>query len=235
MRTKGLLLLIHLTLLNVLSFAQVSGNLLKIQGEAVIYETPENMVINIAVRVKDSLYSKCSDLLIQKNNRLITMLQENVVPKEAIKNEQIKIDRNFNFGKEKLEQDGYSGEVNVKLILKFDTKHLNDLMNLLKKDSLNLTYSVSFQLSANQKEKLLRDATKLAITDAQNKAMLIAESLKLKDLKIKEINYGYPFKGSELVLSDEIYYSAKLDNSFLVYPRPIEVKKGISIIWEFKQ
>lgn len=182
MKTKGLLLLVFLTLLNVLSFAQISGNLLKIQGEAVIYETPENMVINIAVRVYDSLYSKCSDLLIQKNNRLITMLQENAIPKEAITSEQIKIDRNYNFGKEKLEQDGYSGEVSVKVILKFDTKQLNDLMTLLKKDSLNLNYSVLFQLSAAQKEKLLKDATKLAITDAQNKAMLIAESLKLKDL-----------------------------------------------------
>ncbi|MGE0078581.1 MAG: SIMPL domain-containing protein [Bacteroidales bacterium] len=235
MKTKGLLILVFLTLLNVLSFAQISGNLLKIQGEAVIYETPENMVINIDVRVLDSLYSRCSDLLIQQNNSLITLLQENSIPKEAITSEQIKIDRNFNFVKEILEQDGYSGNVNVKVILKFDTKHLNDLMNLLKKDSLNLTYSVSFQLTATQKEKLLMDATKLAITDAQNKAMLIAESLKLKDLKIKEINYGYPFKGSELMLSDEVYYKAKLDNDFLVFPRPIEVKKGISIIWEFKQ
>lgn len=235
MKTKGLLILVFLTLLNVLSFAQVSGNLLKIQGEAVIYETPEEMAINILIFETDSLYSKCNDLLIQKNNKLITLLYGKSVPKNAITSDQIRIERNISWGKDKPEQKGYIGSTSVKVVLKFNSLQLNDLLNTLKFDSLNVTSSVSFQLSAAQKEKLLKDATKLAITDAQNKAMLIAESLKLKDLKIKEINYGYPFKGSELVLSDEIYYSAKLDNSFLVYPRPIEVKKGISIIWEFKQ
>ena len=222
---------------NIALFSQVAGDQLKVQGESVISATPEEMVVNIPILVKDSLYSKCSDQLMAKYNDLVSDLNKNGIKKEIVKTDRMQITENYKWSSEGQKFDGYAGTINVLIELKYDVLTLNKIIKTLSGKDMKLTYNVQFQLSKEQRETLLQKSIENAIGDATNKANIISKSLGLKLIGVKDVNFGYVSSGNEVLapmykmrmsVSDSRGPEASINE---LNPQEIDISKSIGIIW----
>jgi len=237
MKSK-ILIISFLLFSNISLFSQVVGDQLKVQGESVISATPEEMVVNIPISVKDALYSKCSDQLMAKYNNLVTDLNKNGIKKEIVKTDRMQITENYKWSSEGQKFEGYDGTINVLIELKYDAVSLNKIIKSLSGRDMKLTYNVQFQLSKEQRETLLQKSIENAIGDATNKADIISKSLGLKLIGVKDINFGYVSSSNEVLapmykmrmsVSDDIRGSEASINE--LNPQEIDISKSIGIIW----
>jgi uncharacterized protein len=219
--------------------AQLSGNLLKVQGQSVISETPEDMTINITVKSKDSVYEKCSDKLIARYNKLIYELVQAGIEKDIIQTGNIDINEIFNWEDRTRKFEGYNGTISIYISSKYDQKRLNSIIKSLKSNDLNLSYNVLFQLSTEQKDKLLQKSIENAIKDATNKAEIISHSMGLKLTGIKEINFGYVSPEIDNLTQESLAFCVEGEvlgesttSDLMLNPQKMEVVKSIGIIWE---
>ena len=238
MRMKTLIISAFL-LISLNLFSQINGNLLKVEGESILSETPEEMCVGIPVNSKDSIYSKCYDKLIEKYNFLILELTKNGISKEIIRTNRLNIEESYNWNEKERKSDGYVGLLEVSITLKYTPENLNKILKSLNNNSYNILYAISFQLSQEQRNILLEKAIQEAITDAKNKAKTIAESLNLKLVEIKEINFGFNSDINDpLVNRKQIRYVAACvaDNQNLqLNPEKLEIQKSIGIIWRIEK
>jgi uncharacterized protein YggE len=82
---KKCVLTLGLALLIMPLFSQKTNNVLKVKGEAILSYTPEEMEIEILIKVKDSVYENCSVLLIRTYNSVVDRLLAIGVNKSNIK------------------------------------------------------------------------------------------------------------------------------------------------------
>lgn len=220
------------------SFSQLSSNELKVQGESHFSVTPEEMIVHIDVNTKDSIYSICSEELLKRYNLLIEILTTGGIEKEFIKTRDFKIKENYDWEKGVRIPRGFIGSINVILTSKYSPEKLNSIIGTLKNNDKEFTYSVSFQLSEKQKNELLEKSIKFALEDATLKAKLISESLNLKLVGVKEINFGYTPPREDYFASGDIFESYfledKMSDGIVLNPQKIEIRKSIGIIWEVK-
>lgn len=241
---KSKILIISLLLFsNISLFSQVVGSLLKVQGESIISATPEEMIVNIPILVKDSLYSKCSDQLIAKYNNLVSDLNKNGIQKEVIKTDRMQITESYKWSSEGQKFEGYAGSINVLIELKYDAATLNKIIMTLNEKDIKLTYNVRFQLSKEQKESLLQKSIENAVSDATNKANIISKSTGLKLVEIKEINFGYVAASDNLLTTVSVVgYGTQprtkmtgsitaINSDTPLNPQEMDVSKSIGIIW----
>ncbi len=243
---KQLSLILSLLLLNFISFGQTENNLLKIKGNASLYQIPEIMKVNIPLQVKDSIYENCSKQLAEIHQKLVTTLISNGIDKKWIKSDNLNIREKTKWTKKGYLPDGYFASIDVRIQMKHTFEKLNAIINTLKKNEFKFGYDVDFKLSEEQKAKLLESAIEHAIKDAKNKADIIAKNLNIQLLQIKEINYGYS-KGDYDILTPnyETAYCITADEEMEedddielildINPKKIGIKKSINIIWEIKQ
>lgn len=237
MRIKFILLqILVFSCLN--SISQSSSTELKVQGESHFSETPEEMIVYIDVDAKDSIYSICSEDLLKRYNHLIEILTDGGIEREIIKTRDFKIKENYDWEKGVRIPRGFIGSMNVILTLKYSPEKLNSIIGTLKNNDQKFTYTISFQLSDNQKNELLEKAIKFAVEDATLKAKFISESLNLKLVGIKEINFGYITPREDIFagggLFDSYFQEEKMTNGIVLNPQKIEIRKSIGIIWEVK-
>jgi uncharacterized protein YggE len=245
---KSKILIISLLLFsNISLFSQVVGNLLKIQGESIISATPEEMIVEIPVSVKDSLYSKCSDQLIGKYNNLVSELNKNGIKKDIIKADRMQISESYKWSSDGQKFEGYAGTINVLIELKYDAATLNKIIMTLNEEDIKLTYNVRFQLSKEQKESLLKKSIENAISDATNKANIISKSTGLKLVEIKEINFGYVATSDNLLTTVSVLgygtqprtkmtgSTAAINPDTPLNPQEMEISKSIGIIWRIEK
>jgi len=237
---KTRILFILLICISINTFSQISDNLLKVQGNAIIYETPELMVADITISAKDSIYSLCSDKLIEYYNLIEKSFVKNGISKNKLKSGGLNINESYSWSDRERKMDGYMGTIKIILELPYNATSLNTIIKTLKGNEFPVTYNLSFKLSNNQKEVLLEKAIELAIKDAKKKANYIAESMDLKILKVKDINYGYTsYQNDLLTNASEVFFviedEAELDQDINLNPQKLEIKKTIGIIWNIEQ
>ena len=237
---KTRILFILLICISINTFSQISDNLLKVQGNAIIYETPELMVADITISAKDSIYSLCSDKLIEYYNLIEKSFVKNGISKNKLKSGGLNINESYSWSERERKMDGYMGTIKIILELPYNAMSLNTIIKTLRGNEFPVTYNLSFKLSNNQKEVLLEKAIELAIKDAKKKANYIAESMDLKILKVKDINYGYTsYQNDLLTNASEVFFviedEAELDQDINLNPQKLEIKKTIGIIWNIGQ
>jgi len=226
-------------------FSQTTSNVLKVQGESVIFTTPEEMHIYIPLISEDPDYYKCSDRLVKNYNYLVEILTASGIEKEVIKTDNINIEENFSWEQEGIWEQrkrvliGYKGSIGVNITLKYTPEKLTKILNTLKSNENKYTYRIEFQLSKKQKNELLEKAIKIAVEDANLKAKYISESLNLKLLEIKEINFGYNSISDENLAKVEIFsislHEETVSDKIVLNPEQIEIRKTIGIIWEVQK
>jgi len=220
------------------SFSQSSSNELKVQGESHFSATPEEMIVYIDVETKDSIYSICSEELLKRYNHLIEILTTGGIEKEIIKTRDLKIKENYDWEKGVRIPRGFIGSINVILTLKYSPEKLNSIIGTLKNNDKKFTYTISFQLSEKQKNELLENSIKFAVEDATLKAKFISESLNLKLVGVKEINFGYVPPREDIFAGGGMFHSYfiedKVTDGIVLNPQKIEIRNSIGIIWEVK-
>jgi uncharacterized protein YggE len=222
---KVKILTIFFLLSAVSSFSQQGSHVLHIQGQSTVSEFPELMMINVTLKSKNSVYSKCADLLRSYYGQLERAFVINGVSKEKLKPGKLHISKSFalSSGLPKTRiQDGYSGSVSVLIELPYNSNSLKSVIKTLEETEFPTSYSIYYKLSNEQKDKLLKWSIELAISDAKKKAKHIAATLNIELSKIKKINFGF---------------SEETDNQqdFRLSPEKMVIKKAIGIIWNIEE
>lgn len=215
-------------------YGQSSGNVLKVQGEAVMYDVPELMQIRIPVQTKNESYEACSNDLIKTYNALSDALVKSGVDEDEVKSDRLNIQENYTYLERERKLDGYIGNINVMVELPHTPKMLTAIMNTLKEERFKFGYTLSFAFSEPQKEKLREEAIRKAIADARRKAEVITEEMGLKLVSVQEINYGYFDSGRDIIVEhEEMAYKMSDSESteLTLNPQKMEIRKNIGVIW----
>ena len=239
MKKRITLIVLNIFLLSSITvYSQLKDNLLKVQGEAILYVTPEILVVNIPIQTKDSIYENCSKSLVNKYNQFKGALIKNGIAEKLIKSDRLNINENYLWDQRERKFDGYIGSINVEIEINYSPDQLNSIIETLKNDSFKFGYNLSFKLSENQKSIQLENAIDLAIKDAQNKSKIIAKSLKIKLSEIQEINFGYTSSTNDLLTTEnQVFFMADSDSKIELNlnPQLISIRKSIGIIWKIEQ
>ncbi len=219
-------------------FAQ-KNNVIKVQGEAIVREVPEIMNVSIPLDAKDSVYEQCSAKLVKAYNALKKALIQTGIKDESIKTSNIHISAAYKFVDRERKPDGYTGNMDVTVKLDYSDKILNEIIKALKSNSFQFGYTISFELSEEQKDTLLAKAIELAVKDAENKAQLLAKSVKVKLGSIKEVNFDYiSVSNNILTRNKQVFYSlAEKENiqDLEINPQLLSISKSVGVIWEIEQ
>lgn len=232
------LIIIALALIVSGSYAQISGNILKVKGEAVMYQVPELMMVSIPIQSKSNSYEECSDQLFKIFNSLKKELIKSGIEEKFINSDRLRIHENFQWIEREKKSDGYIGSINVTIELEHKPEVLKNIINVLKDDQFKFGYALSFKLSRKQVNELQEKAIRAAIEDATNKAKIIAESLNIELLEIKEVNYGYISGGRDLLVVEndvEIKMAGSAKSDIDLNPQEMQIRKTIGVIWEIEQ
>jgi len=237
MKTKLVVLFVLLAGITNLS-AQLNDNVLKVEGEAIVYETPENMNIDIPLSVKEDNYAKCAKQLTERYNKLVAEFGKIAIDKSLLQTSNYSIQENYIYENNTRKFDGYNGNITINLEKKYDVDVLNNIINVLTVSDSKPSYSVTFNLSPQQKEKMKKATIEKAIADGKNKASIIAESLGLKLSAIKEINFNYPSASASPFQAETRMTLLKVNESasgLQLTPQMTEIRETIDIIWQIEQ
>jgi uncharacterized protein YggE len=223
-------------------FGQLKDNLLKIKGNAILYQIPEIMYVNIPIELTDSIYENCSIKLAKIHADLKHHLVKNGIKKKDLKTDNLSIGKKTKFTKNGRIPDGFQGSISVKIEMKYSQTDLNKIINVLKNENFDFGYKVGFGLSEEQKSQTLRKSIELAIDDAEIKAQIIGSKMQLKLLEIKEINFGYS-GGNFDVLTPEseissVEYEEEVSSKELeidINPKKIRITKSVNVIWRIEK
>jgi uncharacterized protein len=237
MKTRLIILFVVLAGLSGLS-AQLKDNVLKVQGEAIVFETPENMNIDIPLNVKDNNYAKCAKLLNERYAKLVQEFGKINIDKSLVQTSNFSINESYVFDNNEQKFDGYVGSININIEKVFNTNVLNSIINLLTSGDFKLSYTVSFDLSPQQRDKLSKMTIENAIADAENKANLIVKQLDVRLGEIKEINFNFPSTTISPTLSESVILSrasSEKGSGIQLTPQLQQIRETIDIIWQIEK
>jgi len=239
MKTNVLLLFVVLVGFTYVS-AQTSDNVLKVQGEAIVYETAENMNIYIPLTVKDANYTKCAKQLTDRYNKLVSEFGKISIDKSLLQSSNYSIQENYTFDNNTQKLDGYIGSISINLEKKYEVDILNNIINVLTASDSKPMYNVTFNLSPPQKDKVIKMTIENAIADAKNKADIIAKQLGVKLGEIKEINFNYPTISATSNMLSETLSRLKVNGETIrgglfLTPQLEQIRETIDIVWQIEQ
>jgi uncharacterized protein len=231
---KKLFLITGLSIISSVLFAQ--ANTLDVKGTAIIDEKPSLIDVAINVDAKSSSYVDCQNKLlaiIEKEKQIFT---DNQIDKDLFKINQLRVSENTEYKNGTVIRNGYVGSAVISVENDYSTDFVNKLLAALKSDSLSLTFSIDFALSEKQKAELRETALKLAVTDAKEKAKIIADASNVGILSIKHIqftdesNYG----GFDVVRRKDVtgfVGNAHTNTTLDFNPQDISIEKSVIITW----
>jgi len=220
------------------SFAQNNGNVIKVQGNAIVHDIPELLVIKMSLKAVALEYADCSDTLVHHYNQLEKAFQKNKIDKTKLTSNGVNVSENIIWYQGKSKKDGYNASMSITLEVPFGNKSLNTIMNTLKKLEFSVPYSLNFKLSEAQKEKLLQETIEKAVNDAKIKALHIATALGVTLGKVKEVNFGYPSSNDNFLQTEYSRMESvnmKSGKSLNLNPKKIEIKKSVGLVWKIEQ
>jgi uncharacterized protein YggE len=215
--------------------AQESGSIIEVVGKSVIKEIPEDVLFRIPLNIVDSTYLGCSERLSFILNEFQENLKSKGIEKESINTSNYSIAENIVFEEGKRVQLGYKGNVNIMLNAKFAPELISKVLQSLNNYQLN--YSISFLMSASQKERLTNIAMVNAVDDATQKARILAEGTGVELGEIERISYGIenyradPMANETTLMRHE---DSQLKNDLNLSPPLTSFVKSVLVVWKIK-
>ena len=167
---------------------------LTVEGKAIIKEIPENILISISLTSTNPDYGECSDNLIKASNDLQKDLITRNINSKSIKANRFSVQEDYEYQSGERIKKGYQGVIELTIEDKFSNQMLNSIMEIMKKAEYKFGYSVEFTLSDLQKQNLINYAIENSVSDAKQKAEIIAKSSGIDLVKIKSITYPNEYK-----------------------------------------
>jgi uncharacterized protein len=186
---KRMILISTCVLLSCNIFAQEFSSL-TVEGKAIIKEIPENILFSISLTSKDPNYSVCSDNIKKNSNNFQNELTSQGLDPKIIKTRGLNIEEETEYQNNTRKKIGYRGTVNLSIECPFSNNVLSTVMETIKKNPIQLTYTVNFVLSESQKQEIINYAVEKSIEDAKMKAEIIAKTANLELVRINSIKYS---------------------------------------------
>lgn len=239
---KKILMLIITFAFCIGTFAQGIGkNKIKVVGQAEVFATPDVMLFDITLKVKDSLYNRIHEKLVDKYKVLETSLLSIGLTKDDVRSNGVVVSEESKYIKNRSVFDGYSGKMHVSVKRKFSYKLLGAIMFGLKKSDLDYycSYEFSSDLKQDIKKKVIEEATK----DALVKAKIMAKTLGLKLKGVSEIRYGdFRYNREDVIISQDYYddeemvaigsdYNLPAPPVPVITPQKKSIIKSVVVIW----
>lgn len=224
---RKITLVTFILLLTIKSYPQEFSTLI-VEGKAIIKEIPENILISVSLTSSNPDYAVCSDNLIKASNNLQKDLISNGINSKSIKANRFSVQEDFEYKNGQSTKIGYQGLVELTIQDKFSNQILTTIMEIMKKADYKFGYSVEFVLSDIQKQNLTNYAIENSVSDAQQKAEIIAKSSGIELVKIKSITYPNEYKlyDFEADMFNRVKYRAPRISAIAM---PSEDNSGISI------
>lgn len=216
---------------------------LTVEGKAIIKEIPENILISISLTSSNPDYGVCSDNLINASNNLQKDLITQNINSKSIKANKFSVQEDYDYQTGQRIKKGYQGIIELTIEDKFSNQLLTTIMEIMKKAEYKFGYSVEFTLSDVQKQNLINYAIENSVSDAKQKAEIIAKSAGIELVKIKSITYPNEYKlyDFEADMFNRVKYRAPRiaamalpseDNSGIsVNQEEVAIEKTVTIEW----
>ncbi len=217
-------------------------NTLVVEGVAILKEIPKNIFVFITVKSESKDYSECQDMLLERMEIVKSSILKQSISKDLLKTTEISINENKEYIDGKQEKIGFSGTITLTIETLFSPEFANKLLTALKIDLVE--YSIKFKLSEDQKTKLRHAAITMAVEDAKEKAILLANSSNIKLNRINSVTYldeRYVFyQDSDIVREEtlprqEVFMMAEASGnstSIDFNPKEIGIYKSVQIEWK---
>jgi uncharacterized protein len=186
---KKIILITACLLLTCNIFSQEFSTL-TVEGKAIIKEIPENILFSITLSSKDPDYSVCSDNLTKNSSSFQKELTTQGLDSKLIKISGFTIEEEIEYQNNTRKKIGYEGTVNLSIESPFSYKVLSTVMETIKKNPYQFSYTVNFVLSESQKQDIINYAIEKSIADAILKAEIIAKASNLELVRISSIKYS---------------------------------------------
>lgn len=191
MKTILIFLFLVLPLASHAQFDQNSDHTIKVTGKYVIKETPELIAVTITIHHQSGDFKNCSDSLLFLIQDLNDTFQMNGIDPSLIKLKDISINENYEYKNGENIKMGYIGIGRIEIEEKISLEFYRNLLHSITSFDNNISYTIKFKLSENQKDSLRSIAIEKAIDDANRKAKIIADKYNLKLVRIKNISFEY--------------------------------------------
>ena len=214
--------------------SQGANSFIKVKGQASVKAQPQIMAVHIPLEVQDISYENCNNKLRATFNNLKSELIKNGFKEEDIKSDRLNIREVYNYQGSQRVRTGYSGTISMHLKTIHTSDNLSKVMNTLQKDAFNFGYSLSFELSEDQKNILKKKVLEDAVADALQKAEILTSASGMSLGPIYEINYEYdqtpvsPLMNSRAYAMDMEVSSEQIEMN----PDEMSIQKQVGIIWQ---
>ncbi|QIA08694.1 SIMPL domain-containing protein [Draconibacterium halophilum] len=234
---KRIIVSLALIVFSLVTFAQnTESGIITVEGKSTVKLVPEEISFTVNLSVKDSNYSRCADMAVEKLAKIKALFVENGIDEDLIKASSYSIREVQRHDPQlrKMVFDGY--EANIPLTLKTQRDYeKNDLIFSIIKDNVESNFNLSFGLSEEQRNAVKEKLIDLAVQDARDKAEIITKSAGVKLGTIKSIQYGDQrtiarMNDRELLSSGSIAMKMQSESSITEVLSPDEIIMATNII-----
>ncbi len=173
-----------------IAFAQETANNVEVVGTASVKSTPELMVLNIPIIIRDSTYVECANNLQKKLADLQKSMERAGLSEEQLKILDFSIGENYEYSRklQKSVKIGYQGRGSLQIEDSYSADLLQKIIKVLEKHES--TFNLHFNLSESQKDMLRKQSIEKAVADAKEKAHTLAKASGVILGDIIKISYG---------------------------------------------
>jgi len=216
---------------------------LTVEGKAIIKEVPENVLFSVTLSSNDPDYSVCSDNLTRNSNSFQKALTDQGLDAKLIKISGFNIEEEIDYQNNTRKKIGYKGTVYLSIESPFSYKVLSAVMETIKKNPYQFSYTVNFVLSESQKQDIINYAIEKSVADAKLKADLIAKASNLELVRINSIKYSKDYFNYETdndvisLVNQRIRYNVPLaimmpqSDEMSINQEELAVEKIVTIEW----
>jgi uncharacterized protein YggE len=160
---------------------------IEVEGNSEIMIVPDEGIVHITVQKKAMTVAEATKALNADTKKIIDGFKKSGLDHELTANNYyVNVNRIYEKGSSR--DSGYVASQNLKVIIKDIEKELPkavELVNTSGDHSVNVNFSISKEMEKSYKNQLLE----LALKDAQEKALKIAEVMDLKQVKTQKVQY----------------------------------------------
>lgn len=172
-------------------FAQAGAPLIELTGESSLKISPDIALVHFNVSAKGNLEHETLAKLNNQTQDLINKIEAAGFRKDQLRIINYYINENYVYTSGKQEKRGYIANQSIILRFPFDKDKLTDLFGKFASEKIvNTSINFSYELSKEAQKKAREQLIKEAITDARDKANVIADASGLRITGIRNILYN---------------------------------------------
>lgn len=214
---------------------QEKGQPMVVEGTGKAVATPDSAKVSFGIEESGSALNEVQKLSSQKSKTLVDSLKSQGVNEKDIKTTAYNIYPDYDYSGDRIPKIiGYRVSISYEVIIK-DIEKVNDILVLATQNGANLIGGVTFEVSPDEKEKLLEEARKDAADEAKKKAESLAKAAGITLGKVLSIS-EFPTNGFPVPLLEKAGMGGTDTGAVVpeITPGETEISITVSISYEIR-